>query len=120
MVKMRGTGIIASWRPYEEGRGGAAMRASEKECECITVFGDIVMAQHKDGFWETIALTNCTVTWMQKPEITMVDMATGAETPVEIVGKTGTYADGMKIGLRRGSESFAPMGSQTGKTGIIS
>ena len=120
MVKMRGYGIIASWRPYEEGRGGAAMRASEKECESITIFGDIVLARHKDGFWETISLDNCTVTWMNKPEIVMVDMATGQETPVEVAGKTNTIADGMKIGLRRGEGSFAPMGSESGKAGIIS
>jgi hypothetical protein len=118
MIKLRGTGIIASWRPYEEGRGGAAVRASEKECHCITVFDQTVFSQHKDGFWETMSFANCTITWMQKPDVFFVT-PDGKEIPVEVVGKKDTIADGMHYGRRHDETSFKSMGVST-DTGTIS
>ncbi len=110
MVKLRGKGIIASWRPYEEGRGGAAIRASEKECISITVFDQTVLAQHKDGFWETMSFTNCTITWLAKPEIFFVN-ATGEEVAIQVQGKTDTIADGMHYSRTHDEHSFQSMGS---------
>jgi hypothetical protein len=113
MVKLRGRGIIASWRPYEEGRGGAAIRASEKECVSITVFDQTVLAQHKDGFWETMSFTNCTITWLVKPDIFVVN-SSGEEVPVEVIGKTDTIADGMHYGRTHDEHSFKAMGTSIG------
>jgi hypothetical protein len=117
MIKLRGKGIIASWRPYEEGRGGAAIRASEKECLSITVFDQTVLAQHKDGFWETMSFTNCTITWMKKPEIIHVCPDTGQEIAIEVEGRTGTIADGM-LGRIHDENSFKAMGQSTGNERI--
>jgi hypothetical protein len=118
MIKLRGKGIIASWRPYEEGRGGAAIRASEKECLSITVFDQTVLAQLKDGFWETMSFTNCTITWLQKPECIMVSPETGKETPVEVMGRTDTIADGMKYSRVHDDTSFKAMGESIGNDTI--
>jgi len=117
MVKLRGRGIIASWRPYEEGRGGAAIRASEKECLSITVFDQTVLAQHKDGFWETMSFTNCTITWLVKPDIFVVS-STGEEFAVEVIGKTDTIADGMHYGRIHDDTSFTAMGTSIGNERI--
>ena len=117
MIKMRGKGIIASWRPYEEGRGGASIRASEKECVSINVFDQTVLSQHKDGFWETMSFTNCTITWLQKPEIIFVT-DTGQEIPIEVVGRTGTIADGMHYTRTHDENSFTAMGASVGNDTI--
>jgi hypothetical protein len=114
MIKLRGTGIIASWRPYEEGRGGAAIRASEKECMSISVFDQTVLAQHKDGFWETMSFANCTITWMQKPDVILVCPESGKEIPIDVKGETDTIADGMHYGRRHDETSFKAMGVSTG------
>jgi hypothetical protein len=117
MVKLRGKGIIASWRPYEEGRGGASIRASEKECLIVTVFDQTVLAQHKDGFWETMSFTNCTITWLTKPEIFFIT-PDGTEVPIEVIGKTNTIADGMHYSRIHDENSFTAMGSSVGEETI--
>jgi hypothetical protein len=103
---------VASWRPHEEGgSGGAHIRASEKHCDHIFVYGDVILMQYHDGFWETGSVSYCSVTWSDKPEVYVVDEATGREMPVEIKGNVNTIADNLKIVLRKPMSQFVPMTS---------
>jgi len=114
MIKMYGSGLVASWRPHEEGGGrGATLRASEKACDSILVFDDVVLMQHHDGFWETGSLSTCAIIWTHKPEVFLIDPTTGREIPMEVKGETNTIADGLKVVLRRPANFFAPMESST-------
>lgn len=112
MIKLYGSGLVASWRPHEEGgTGGAHIRASEKHCDHVVVYGDIVLMQYHDGFWETGSLTWCSITWSDKPEAFIVDEATGRETPIDVKGNVNTIADNLKIVLRQPIRNFVPMTS---------
>lgn len=112
MLKIYGSGLVASWRPHEEGgSGGAHIRASEKHCDHIVIYGDVILMQYHDGFWETGSVSYCSVTWEDKPELFIVDEATGRETPVEVKGNTNTIADNLKIVLRKPMNQFLPMTS---------
>lgn len=112
MVKLYGSGLVASWRPHEEGgSGGAHIRASEKHCDHIVIFGETILMQYHDGFWESGSMSFCSVTWSDKPEVFIVDEATGRETPVDVKGNVNTIADNLKIVLRKPMNQFMPMSS---------
>lgn len=109
MIKMYGSGLVATWRPHEEGgSGGAHIRASEKHCDHVVIYGDTVLMQYHDGFWESGSMTWCSITWSDKPEVYLVDEATGRETPVDIKGNVNTIADNLKFVLRKPG-GFVPM-----------
>jgi len=107
MIKMFGRGHVSAWRPYEEGTGGAHMRASKVESDNIHVMDQTVLMQHKDGFWEVYSLSNCSVIWLDKPNVYMVDVASGREVELPISGSAHTIADEMKVNRTR----FTPMQS---------
>lgn len=92
MIRMVGKALVASWRPYESG-GGSHMRASQMESDSVTVLDQVVLAQHPDGFWETIPLANCSIIWSGKPTITVIE--NGKETELTVIGKENTLADGL-------------------------
>lgn len=111
MVKMYGSGLVASWRPHEQGgSGGAQVRASEKHCDHIFVFDQVVLMQYHDGFWETGNLASCSITWSDKPEVFIVDYL-GKEIPLTVMGNINTIADNLKIVLRKPMQNFVPMSS---------
>lgn len=91
MIKIFGKALVASWRPYESG-GSSTMRASQMQCDSVTVFDQVVLAQHPDGFWETFPLGNCSIIWQGKPEVTLVALD-GSSSPLTISGNEKTFAD---------------------------
>lgn len=113
MIKLVGSGSIATWRPYEEGRGGAQMRASERECETVMVYDYLVTAQHKDGFWETCHLGNCAISWKGKPLVFQVNPNTGEETRIEMGGNDDSLGDHFRFAARKTTASWTPMESTT-------
>ena len=92
MVRMVGKALVATWRPYESG-GGSHMRSSQMESESVTVFDQVVLAQHPDGFWETFPLANCSIIWSGKPTVTVIE--DGKETELTVTGRDNTLADQM-------------------------
>jgi len=90
MVRMTGKALVATWRPYESG-GGSHLRSSQMESESVSIFDQVVLAQHPDGFWETFPLANCSIIWTGKPTVTFVE--NGAETLMSIDGRNNTLAD---------------------------
>jgi hypothetical protein len=96
MVRIFGKALVASWRPYESG-GSSQMRSSQMECDSVTVLDQVVLAQHPDGFWETMPLGNCSVIWQGKPSVSVIG-ADGAETPLAVQGKEKTLADELMHG----------------------
>lgn len=91
MVRIHGKAMVATWRPYEEG-GRSHLRASQMESDDVTVLGDLVIAQHKDGFWATYPLVNCSIIWNGRPEVTLIADVT-CDTPLVLQGRLNTLAD---------------------------
>jgi hypothetical protein len=94
MIRMQGKALVATWRPFEEG-GTSHMRASQIPSDNVTILDQIVIAQHKDGFWGTYPLANCSVIWQGKPVVTLVT-EDDQETTLDIVGSENTLADELK------------------------
>jgi hypothetical protein len=91
MVRIFGKALLASWRPYESG-GNSQIRSSQMQCESVTVIDQTVLAQHPDGFWESLPLSNCSIIWQGKPIVTVL-LEDGTERPISITGKDHTLAD---------------------------
>lgn len=112
MIRVHGQGLVSTWRPFESG-GGATMRCSERESESITVLGDLVIVQHRDGFWETYPLVNCSIIWTGKPTVTLLTDE-DQETLLPIVGKDHTLADELAEHGFLGRGPTKPMETSTG------
>ncbi len=93
MIRVYGKALVATWRPYEEG-GASHMRSSQMQSEHVTVLDQVVIMQHKDGFWETYPLTNCSIIWQGKPSVTLLTDE-DKETVLTISGAEHTLADAM-------------------------
>lgn len=91
MVRVFGKALVASWRPYESG-GSSQMRSSQMQCDSVTVLDQVVLAQHPDGFWETLPLSNCSIIWQGKPAVTVL-LEDGTERMLPITGRDHTLAD---------------------------
>ncbi|MGO8671163.1 MAG: hypothetical protein ACLQVD_07365 [Capsulimonadaceae bacterium] len=111
MVRISGKALVASWRPYESG-GSSQLRSSQMQCDSVTVIDQVVIAQHPDGFWETVPLANCCIIWQGKPTISVVS-ENGEEFPLTVVGKEHTLADELVAAQSANrSTRFAPPPTQ--------
>src|SRR5580704_1687084 len=93
MIRMQGKALVATWRPFEEG-GTSHMRASQIASDNVTILDQLVIAQHKDGYWGTYPLANCSVVWDGKPVITHIG-DDDHETKIALTGAEHTLADAM-------------------------
>lgn len=91
MIRIHGKALVATWRPFEEG-GQSHMRASQIPSDNVSIVDNIVIAQHKDGFWGTYPLVNCSVIWDGKPIVIHVG-DDDHETILNIAGLDHTFAD---------------------------
>lgn len=116
MIRLSGKALVATWRPYEEG-GSSHMRSSQMQSENVTVLDQMVIMQHRDGFWETYPLVNCAIIWEGKPTITLITER-DEETMLPLQGREHTLADqlaerGLGVGITRGPARG--MGSSEGE-----
>jgi len=115
MIRMQGKALVATWRPFEEG-GQSHMRASQIPSDNVTILDQILIAQHKDGFWGTYPLANCSVIWQGKPVVTLVTEE-DHETTLNIVGSENTLADELKSQVNIRGKTSAMSTSDTGMEG---
>ena len=115
MIRMQGKALVATWRPFEEG-GQSHMRASQIPSDNVTILDQILIAQHKDGFWGTYPLANCSVIWQGKPVVTLVT-DDDRETNLNIVGTDNTLADELKSHVNIRAKTTAMSTSDSGMEG---
>jgi len=92
------------------------MRASQIPSDNVTILDQILIAQHKDGFWGTYPLANCSVIWQGKPVVTLVTEE-DHETTLNIVGSENTLADELKSQVNIRGKTSAMSTSDTGMEG---
>ena len=117
MIRMQGKALVATWRPFEEG-GQSHMRASQIPSDNVTILDQILIAQHKDGFWGTYPLANCSVIWQGKPVVTLVT-DDDKETALNIVGNDNTLADELKSQVTIRAKTTAMSTSDSGMEGAL-
>ena len=115
MIRMQGKALVATWRPFEEG-GQSHMRASQIQSDNVTILDQILIAQHKDGFWGTYPLSNCSVIWQGKPVVTLITDDC-KEAALNIVGTENTLADELKTQVTVRGKTTAMSSSETGMEG---
>lgn len=91
MVRLYGKATVSTWHPLSSG-GTSEMRTAQRESDDVTVLDQMVILQHRDGFWETYPLANCSIIWEGKPSVSLLTEE-DRETLLPISGRDHTLAD---------------------------